>query len=306
MEAEDGESFRRIRFVDGEISATAVFPSVGGIGVRRTVLHQKMAAHAEKRGVELLWNTPVTSISKNGVIVEGRAIQARWIVGADGIHSRVRRWSTLDSGVSRELRFAQRRHYRAKLLTDCVEVYWGRRIQAYVTPLADQETCVVLISRNPAMNFDLALREFPGLTDSLRSAELTSVQRGAVTSTCRLDRVYRENIALVGDASGSVDAITGEGLGLSFRQALTLADALEAGNLEKYQSAHRRLAGRPYLMSRMLLLLDRCPPVRRRVLRGLAKDPDLFSRLLSAHVGETSPAFLAETGARLGWRLITA
>lgn len=47
------------------------------------------------------------------------------------------------------------------------------------------------------------------------------------------------------------DAITGEGLGLSFRQAIALADALETGDLEKYQSAHRRLARRPHLMSRL-------------------------------------------------------
>lgn len=306
IQAQDGESFQRIRFIDGSISATANFPGDGGIGVRRTGLHQKMAARAEECGVELLWNTPVIGISRNGAIVGGELIEATWIVGADGIHSRVRHWGGLDAALNPEWRFAQRRHYRGKLLTDCVEVYWGRKIQAYVTPLADEETCIVVISRDPVMNFDEALREFPKLADSLRNAELSSVQRGAVTVTCRLDRVCRENVALVGDASGSVDAITGEGLGLSFRQALALADALAAGDLEEYQSAHRRLARRPHLMSRLLLLLDGCAPLRRRVLSGLAKDPDLFSRLLIAHVTETSPGFLAETAARLGWRLITA
>jgi flavin-dependent dehydrogenase len=306
IQAEDRESFQHIRFIDGKISATADFPGVGGIGVRRTILHQKMVARAEECGVNLLWNTPVTAISKNGAIVGGQPIQAEWIVGADGLHSRVRHWSGLDAGVKWERRFAQRRHYRRKLLSDCVEVFWGQRIQAYVTPLADEETCVVLISRDPAMHFDAALREFPKLADSLRNAELSSVQRGAVTATCRLDRVCRDNVALVGDASGSVDAITGEGLGLSFRQAVALADALEVGDLRKYQSAHRRLARRPHVMSRLLLLLDDCPPLRRRVVRGLAKDPNLFSRLLAAHFAETSPAFLAQTSARLGWRLITA
>ena len=306
IQAEDGQTFQRMRFIDGSISATANFPGGGGVGVRRTVLHQRMVVRAEESGVELLWNTPVTSISRNRAIASGQPIQAEWIVGADGIHSRVRQWSSLNAGGNLERRFAQRRHYRVKLLADCVEVYWGRRTQAYVTPLAGEETCVVLISCDPATHFDEALREFPKLADILRNAELRGVQRGAVTATCRLDPVCRENIALVGDASGSVDAITGEGLGLSFRQALALADALEAGNLGKYQSAHRQLARRPHVMSRLLLLLDRCARLRRRVLLGLAKDPDLFSRLLTAHITDTSPAFLAETGARLGWRLITA
>jgi len=60
------------------------------------------------------------------------------------------------------------------------------------------------------------------------------------------------------------------------------------------------------MMARLLLLLDRFTPLRRRVLRAFASDEDLFARLLAAHVNETSPAFLAETSARLGWRLITA
>jgi flavin-dependent dehydrogenase len=305
IRAEEGQIFRRIRFIDGATSAGANFPGGGGIGVRRTVLHQKMVERAEECGVELLWNSPVTGISEDGGIVGGKAVRAKWIVGADGIHSRVRRWSGLDAGARREVRFAQRRHYRVKLLADCVEVYWGRKMQAYLTPLANEETCVVLISRVPSMCFEEALAEFPALARRLVNAELSSVQRGAVTTTCRLDQVCRGNIALLGDASGSVDAITGEGLGLSFREALALADALETGELKKYQAAHRRLARRPHLMGRLLLLLDRCTPLRRRFLRGLARDAALFTRILRAHVGEASPAFMAKTSARLGWRLIT-
>jgi flavin-dependent dehydrogenase len=306
IQAGDGQIFRRICFIDGVTSAEANFPGEGGIGVRRTVLHQKMVERAEECGVELLWSTPVTGILQSGAVLGANMIQAKWVIGADGIRSRVRRWSGLDAGAHREVRFAQRRHYRIPPRTDCVEVHWGRKMQAYVTPLANEETCVVLISRDPAMRFEEALREFPGLAGSLVKAKLSSVQRGTVTATCKLDRVCRGNIALTGDASGSVDAITGEGLGLSFRQALALADALETGELEKYQAAHRRLTRRPQVMARLLLLLERCTPLRRRVLRGLAGDPGLFSRMLAAHVKETSPAFLAKTSARLGWRLITA
>ncbi len=57
----------------------------------------------------------------------------------------------------------------------------------------------------------------------------------------RLHRVTSGNIALIGDASGSVDAITGEGLALCFRQALELAGALKAEDLALYERAHARL-----------------------------------------------------------------
>jgi len=44
------------------------------------------------------------------------------------------------------------------------------------------------------------------------SATLTISERGAVTVSRSLESVYRGSIALIGDASGSVDAVTGEGL----------------------------------------------------------------------------------------------
>jgi len=191
-------------------------------------------------------------------------------------------------------------------VSDCVEVHWGYKTQAYVTPVGREEVCVALISSDPGKRFDEAMREFPGLAASLNGAEISGAQRGTITAMCRLDRVCRGNVALIGDASGSVDAITGEGLGLSFRQALALAEALQAGDLKKYQSAHRRLAQRPSAMARLLLALDEWTPLRRRVLRGLASDPRLFSRMLAVHVKDTSAAFLAKTSVLLGWRLIAA
>jgi menaquinone-9 beta-reductase len=302
----DGQVFRGIRFVDAATSVEASFPGASGVGVRRTVLHQKMVERAQDCGIALLWNTPVAGLSRDGVILGSSVIKARWVIGADGIHSRVRRWIGLDAKARQEIRFAQRRHYRVKAWTDCMEIHWGQKTQAYVTPLSNDETCVALISSDPRMRLEEAWREFPKLANYLRHAEPSSTARGAVTVTRRLGQVYRENVALTGDASGSVDAITGEGLCLSFRQAIALADALANGELENYQHAHRRLARRPNTIGRLLLLLDRYPSLRKRALRGLAEDPELFARLLAAHLGKASPKFLAATSLRLGWQFLTA
>jgi flavin-dependent dehydrogenase len=302
----DGRTFRGLRFLDGRTEAEANFHGTAGLGVRRTVLHQEMVERALECGVTLLWNTPVSGLTPGGAILGGRAMSAKWVIGADGIHSRVRRWSGLESGSQREARFAQRRHYRVKPWTDCVEIHWGERMQAYVTPLRSEETCVVLVSPEPRVHFEEALREFPGLAARLQDAELSSAERGGFTATCRLSCVYRGNVALTGDASGSVDAITGEGLCLSFRQAMALADALEAGDLERYQSAHNRLARRPNLMSRLLLLLGRNRTLRQRALKALAKDPSLFARLLAVHAGETSTLHFTATSLRFGYQFLAA
>jgi flavin-dependent dehydrogenase len=164
----------------------------------------------------------------------------------------------------------------------------------------------VLISRDPQERFASVGSEFPQLARRLASAKPTSSERGAVTLARSLERVYRGRIALIGDASGSVDAITGEGLSLGFHQALALADALEAGDLQTYQVAHRRLTRRPTMMGRLLLLLDRQPKLRGRAMRALVAHPDLFARLVAVHIGDTSAGHLASTGALLGWRFVTA
>jgi flavin-dependent dehydrogenase len=121
-----------------------------------------------------------------------------------------------------------------------------------------------------------------------------------------LNRVYRGHVALIGDASGGVDAISGDGLRLGFHQAGALAEALQADDLEAYNTAHRRLARRPRLMARLLLLLNGQPALRKRVLRALSGEPDIFGRLLATHVGETSPGHMAATWALLGWRFLVA
>jgi len=305
VNAGEGFAFRGVRFVGETTQVDASFPFGEGIGLRRPVLHQKMIEQAERLGVKLLWKTSVTGLSREGVQAGGKNIGARWVVGADGIRSRVRRWCGLESPALSRPRYAFRRHYRVAPWSDYMEIYWGRNAQAYVTPVSSQEVCVALISRNPGVRSVSLLTEFSKLAEHLAYAE-ASPESGAVTLTCSFDRVYRDRVALIGDASGSVDAITGEGLCLSFHQATALADAFASGDLSSYQAAHRRLARRPTLMGRLLLLLDRQPKLRHRALRTLEAHPALFERLLAVHVGATSAGHLATTGALLSWRFVTA
>ena len=121
-----------------------------------------------------------------------------------------------------------------------------------------------------------------------------------------MKHAYRRNVALIGDASGTVDAITGQGLGLSFSQSVALAQCYRSGNLEPYQTEHRRLALRPLLMARLLLTLDGRPRLQRRTLQVLRRKPEIFERLLALHVGTLSPQSLALDGISFGWGLLTA
>ncbi|HWZ77798.1 MAG TPA: NAD(P)/FAD-dependent oxidoreductase [Candidatus Sulfotelmatobacter sp.] len=298
--------FQGIRFLSRELSTDALFPAGGfGLAARRTVLHRVMTERAAQVGSELLWGTAVTGVSADGVHVGKDIVRARWIIGADGSNSRVRRWAGLEAGYRPRLRFAFRRHYRVAPWTDHMEVHWGERCQGYATAVSDEQVCVAMASHDPSRLED-GLKELPRLSARLERAEAVTTERGAVTGNRRLKRVWRANVALIGDAAGTVDAITGEGLGLAFSQAVALAGCMEAGDLSPYQKIHDRLALRPLLMARLMLTLDGRPRLQHRTLQVFRKRPELFRRLLALHVGALPPRDLVWDGLTLGWGLISA
>jgi len=304
---EDSYPLLGVRFLSNGIVADAPFPAMGrGLGVRRTTLHAIMVERVCNFGVDLLWKTAVTGLSRNRVHLPGRSVQAKWIIGADGGNSRVRRWVGLERRRRRDFRYAFRRHYRIKPWTDRMEVYWGPRSQAYVAPVGKDCVCVAVASHDPHLRLDGALPGFPELRSRLRYAEAVSIEKGALTATCRLDRICCGNVALVGDASGTVDAITGEGLCLAFNQATVLAKSLRSENLRDYQQEHRRMSLRPSLMARLMLALDGNPGLQQRTLRVFRNRPDVFRRLVALHVGVPSPLHLALDGFTLGWGLLTS
>jgi menaquinone-9 beta-reductase len=298
--------FYGIRFLSSTLSADAPFPAKGcGLAVRRTALHRVMIERAEQVGADLLWRTAVTGISAEGVCVGKTLVRARWIVGADGGNSRVRRWAGLEIGSRPRPRFAFRQHYRVKPWTDHMEVHWGDRCQGYATAVGPELVCVALASHDSSLRMEEGLRALPGLGARLRGADAVSMERGAVTGNRRLKDVWRGNVALVGDASGMVDAITGEGLGMAFSQAVALAESLRTEDLARYQREHRSLAMRPLLMARLMLTLDGRPQLQRRTLQAFQKRPHIFRRLLELHVGALSPLHVAWDGLTLGWGLLT-
>ncbi len=304
LDSGDARPFRGIRFLGEGVSVEAAFPKGHALGVRRTVLHASMVECAAETGVRMFWGTPVSGICREGVLLGDRAVPARWIVGADGFHSRVRRWAGLEPLRLSRRRFGFRIHFSVAPWSDCMELHWGPGCQIYVTPVGSAEVCLALISTNPRLRLDEALSRFPELSARLVGARRVTSERGAVTANATLECVCRGRVALVGDASGSVDAITGEGLCLSFLQATALAASLESGDLRRYHAAHRTLARRPRLMAGFLLAMDRRSWLRERALRALASRPNIFRKMLSTHVGASGPFEFAANGCALALRML--
>lgn len=317
MDAADGVPFYGIRFCDEKRSAEARFPAGAGMGhagmgVRRLRLHARLVECAEACGVTLLWNTHCQLTGHHravlgNALVEGAEWSFNYLVGADGQSSTVRKWAGMEACRKENLRYGLRQHYRVSPWSDLVEVHWGERGQAYVTPVAEDCVCVAFVGRGRQRDVAEWMEMFPALSERVGDAPVASMQRGAVSATRILREVERGTVALVGDASGSVDAVTGEGMASCFLQAEALADAIAKRELASYAKAHRRIGRLPHRMASLLLLMDRFPGLEARVLETFAAQPEVFSELLAVHVGARGLAgFVLARGPQFCWKLLTA
>lgn len=279
-----GFAFRGIRFADRRSSVYADFPAGFARGVRRTVLHDLLVEHAKRSGVKIIWKAKHVQLATGGISVGLNLLPSDYVIGADGQNSQLRRQANLQKFSRERRRYGFRRHFRVAP-SSYMELHWGARCQIYVTPTAPDEICVAVISRDSKLRLDEALEDFPELKSHLRRAEPLSGEMGALSVSRTLKSVYRNNVALIGDASGSVDAITGEGICVSVKQARVLAAAIDADNLQQYRREHRRLMRRPQTMASLMLMLECNAEVQRRALAGLARNPAVFQSLLAVHVG---------------------
>jgi flavin-dependent dehydrogenase len=300
-------TFAGIRFSDEHSSASARFPRGTAFGVRRTILHKLLADRAAAAGVSLVWGARISAFDAAGAKVNGEWIRCCWLIGADGRQSSVRRFAKLGRGLRGPARFGFRRHYAVAPWTDLVEVHWGKRCQMVITPTGAEEICVSLFASHSRLRIDGALREFPAIARRLRDAQPASAQAGAITSLGRARGVTSDTVALVGDASGTVDGIAGQGLSLAFQQAEELGEALARGDLALYEAAHRRIMRNAARMTRLLLLMSSSATIRRKAMRLFAAHPGIFSKLISVHAGQASPDALgAAQILDLGWRALWA
>ena len=283
--------FIGIRYVDGDVVAEGRFPRGPGWGVRRTALMQGMLARAQALGIDHRYGCEARRWQRpgGGVVVDTDrgAVRARLLVGADGLRSRIRQQAGLARAWRGARRFGVRRHFSLPPWSPFVEVHWTDGAEAYVTPAGPGRVGVALLWDGSGGSFDALLARFPGLRARLGDARVESQTCGAGPFRQGARRRHGDRVALVGDAAGYLDAITGEGLTLAFHSADALVASVRDGRtLGAYDAAYRRLSRAYYLMTGLLLWVQRHPGLRRRVMRALARYPDLFDRFLAINSGE--------------------
>jgi menaquinone-9 beta-reductase len=305
LDSSNSRPFAGIRFQDGESSAAAEFAGHAGFAARRTQLHQMLVNRAVETGVDFHWGANVIQVDSGIVDTAEKQFPYDWLIGADGQNSAVREWAALKSRIVHGKRYGFRRHFLVRPWTDLVEVYWGERCQMFVTPTGEKEVGVAVFSLDPQLRVEQALARFPALAEKLQDAPPASKELGETTCLRILPEVTQGCIALVGDASGTVDAVTGHGLSMAFQQAIQLAEALHREDLSLYEAAHRKIAAIPVAMTRLTLLMERSDSIRRRALRIFQQSPGLFSRLLSIHAGALPMSSVGVSEIiEFGWKLL--
>ena len=281
--------FVGIRYIDGDYEVAGAFPEPG-LGVRRTVLVETLLRRAYAVGCDVRFGVSATGLrqTRDHAVLETTDgdIAARMVVGADGLHSKVRELAGIETRPGAHPRYGARRHYAARPWSEYVDVHWHDACEAYVTPVASNCIGVAIISHGKLVSFDAALERFPRLAARLGHAEIVSPLRGAGPFHQRVERRYHGHVALVGDAAGYVDALTGEGLSIGLACARALATVIAREQpLGAYEDQYRRLTRGYYRTTGLMLALARAPSLRRAAVRGLSSAPRLFTTLLALHAG---------------------
>lgn len=270
----EGHEIRGIRYRDGARTATADFHDGAGRGMRRTHLQAELLRRVRQEGIPVR-ERPVGDIAQDVYSVRAGGELGRYLAAADGLHSPIRRQLGLDGrGRPGQPRWGQRRHFALAPWSDHVEVHWAAGAEAYVTPIAaDCVGVAVLSSRRGSFADQLAA--FPAVLERLPAVGISDV-RGAGPLRQRTRRRVAGRVLLVGDASGYVDALTGEGIAVAAACGRALVDCVSADQPGRYEREWLRATRRYRWITESLLWARRRRWVRPVIVPAAARLPRAF------------------------------
>ena len=273
----EGMPLRGVTYTDGARSVTHRFATGAGLGVRRTTLHDALTARVAELGVTRV-TARVEHIQQDDSGVEVAGVRASWLLAADGLHSTVRRIAGLERPVRGPRRFGLRRHYAIEPWSEFIEVHWAKRAEVYVTPVAQNIVGIALLGA-PKTDFEATIAGVPALAGRLAGADAASELRGSGPFRQRATSPISGRVLLVGDASGYVDAITGEGLRLGFDQARAAVACIVAERPAEYARAWREVT-RDFRVLTSGLVRGASSPLRRAIVPTARALPWLYGSIV--------------------------
>jgi flavin-dependent dehydrogenase len=271
---------------------------IKGRGVRRLVFDQIMAERAQATpNVEARYGCEATGleIRPDHVVVKTAAgeIGCKFVVGADGIHSRVARWMGW-SRSARSRRYALVGHVAApRHGVDRVIVTLASGSEVYSAPTGPNELLVaVLGSKTDLRDGDEPVREAYARHLAAAHPELSvgadvSIH-GAGPFWVRPSTVADGRVLLIGDAAGFLDPLTGDGMSDALAAARKVARLIASGTRApgaEYRRWERGQWRRRLFVNRLALTLTGSSGLARLAMRGLKRRPSTLNRLLEVNDG---------------------
>ena len=233
-----GHEITGVCYQDSKRSVVHKFHDRLGRGVRRTDLHAALTDRAAEMGVTLIHDSLAEIESKPGQVTlslkSGKSMSANYVIGADGLHSSVAKMLGLTKPARVKPRFGIRQHFNVSPWSSLIQVYFTKSAEVYVTPVSKDQIGVAILGPRKT-DFEATINSIPDLARRIDFNNPASQRMGAgsfpqITKARRFGRVL-----LVGDASGYVDAITGEGLRLGFAQAQAAVECIKQNRPQDYE-----------------------------------------------------------------------
>ncbi|MGV9796434.1 FAD-dependent monooxygenase [Mycobacterium sp. NPDC003449] len=280
--------------------------------IPRRTLHTALVNAARQVGVEIETNSSVAGAAPQGVLelADGTSLSADLVIGADGVHSRVREALGLTHRMV-NLRDGCGRHLIARTAEDPVNVVmeeWngGRRIG--VVPSSAEWTYIFLCgpefdtasTEQQPFNRDTWVRSFPHFRSQLERIPDMPEGRWAAFYDITTTGWYRGRAAIIGDAAHAMSPNLGQAACMAMVNGVALAQALDRYDLDTalqvWEHAERPVTRRVQRYSRvygkigtrwpgrlldarsaLIWSLAKARPVQRRIQFAANYFPDLDS-----------------------------
>lgn len=200
------------------------------LATRTAALLAFLADQARRAGAEVRFGSPFTAATTaNGTVaLAGHGDACRFLVGADGVHSRVARAMGLDRN-TRLLKGVEREYEAADSDGDCLHCFVdGQRAPGYIGWVVPgvgvtQVGLAVNDSRKPDLT---SFVEHIDGRFGFSKRRVAAKRGGMIPVNGLLKTLHDDRVLLIGDAAGMVSPLTAGGIHLSYRFGKVAADAI--------------------------------------------------------------------------------